>query len=401
VKLIYISSGHLPSRLANSIQVAKMSQALARHATAFELVTLGDLGSLLARRSFDFSEWYGLRPDLRITRLPFLVHAAYPFPREHRRRWFPVLATLYAKLRGYEIVYTRSAVAAQWAARLGFAVLLECHEPLDAEFLQQQSVASGKLLLVTISELLKAAYVEGGFSPERVIVEHDGVDPESFVARQSQSEARRLLQMPEQGPVIGYIGHLYDFKGIPVLYDLAARLPHCRFLLVGGWDDDIRRVAAVCTERRLTNVSLVGHVPQAHLAPYFFACDVLVLPNSGRHAWSETTSPLKLFEYMASGRPIVASSLPNIASVLQQGRNALLATPDCSASFAGEIEKLLNSPALGERLATAALGDVEHYTWDNRASRILTAAAARWSSPALASTPRAKALVPVEETVSF
>ncbi|MBW3597187.1 MAG: glycosyltransferase family 4 protein [Planctomycetes bacterium] len=381
MRVIYISSGNLPSRLANSIQVAKMSQALARHAPAFELVTLGDAASLAAGREFDFREWYGLNHHFRITRLPLLIRASYPFPREHRLRQFPLLATLYAKARKYEVVYTRSTEAARWAARLGCTVLLESHEALDAGYLRR--LARRRVLLVTISERLREAYAAAGFPRQRVLVEHDGVDLESFLPAQSKAEARRLLAAPEEGPVVGYIGHLYDFKGIPLMYELAARLPHCRFLLVGGWDEDIRRVAAVCSQRRLDNICVAGHVPLARLAPYFFACDVLLLPNSGRHAWSETTSPLKLFEYMASGRPIVASSLPNIASVLEHGRNALLAAPDDPASFAAQTQRLLSDPPLADHVAAAAKDDVQHYTWDNRAARILAAAAARLRCPHL------------------
>src|SRR4029453_17817516 len=79
------------------------------------------------------------------------------------------------------------------------------------------------------------------------------------------------------------------------------------------------------------------------------------------------TSPLKLFEYMAAGRAIVASDLPAIREVLRHEVNALLVTPGDSTALAGGIERLLADSELAARLARNALNDVDDYTWSRRA----------------------------------
>jgi glycosyltransferase involved in cell wall biosynthesis len=98
--------------------------------------------------------------------------------------------------------------------------------------------------------------------------------------------------------------------------------------------------------------------------------DVLVLPNPASAISSSFTSPLKLFEYMASGRPIVASDLPSLREVLRDGENALLAEPGNAAALTRGILRIKNDAALGERLARQAVEDVRQYTWARRAERL-------------------------------
>jgi glycosyltransferase involved in cell wall biosynthesis len=100
---------------------------------------------------------------------------------------------------------------------------------------------------------------------------------------------------------------------------------------------------------------------------------VLVLPNSARFPQARTTSPLKLFEYMAARRPIVATRIPALAGLLRHGENAWLVAPDSAEALAEGIESVLASPAVGERLAEQAWRDVQHYTWKRRAADILAA----------------------------
>ena len=105
---------------------------------------------------------------------------------------------------------------------------------------------------------------------------------------------------------------------------------------------------------------------------YQAAADVLVLPNTAQAAISrEHTSPLKLFEYMAAGRPIVASDLPSLREVLRHGDNAWLMQPDDPAALAQGIQHLLAEPALAARLAAQAQEEVQAYTWEQRAANIL------------------------------
>ena len=98
--------------------------------------------------------------------------------------------------------------------------------------------------------------------------------------------------------------------------------------------------------------------------------DVLVLPNPRSAISNAFTSPLKLFEYMGSGRPIVASDLPSLREVLRDGENAILVEPGNPQALVAGIERIKKDEALGRRLAAQALQDVQAFTWAKRAERL-------------------------------
>jgi glycosyltransferase involved in cell wall biosynthesis len=111
-------------------------------------------------------------------------------------------------------------------------------------------------------------------------------------------------------------------------------------------------------------------VPPADVAPYLKAADVLVLPNTATLVSRTYTSPLKLFEYMAAGRPIIASDLPAFREVLRDEENALLVPPENPEALASAAVRLIRDPELSERLARRAFDDVEAYSWAKRAERL-------------------------------
>jgi glycosyltransferase involved in cell wall biosynthesis len=170
--------------------------------------------------------------------------------------------------------------------------------------------------------------------------------------------------------VIGYAGHLYSWKGVDVLLDAIARLPRARGLIVGGHsaEPDLARTKSVAERLGVADrVTFTGLVEPARVAQLLRQADVLVLPNPASAISTRYTSPLKLFEYMAAGRPIVASDLPSIREVLRDGVNAMLVPPGDPGALASAIDRLLTDPGLAARLARAALDDVPKYSWDRRA----------------------------------
>ncbi|MEO6238494.1 MAG: glycosyltransferase family 4 protein [Vicinamibacterales bacterium] len=175
------------------------------------------------------------------------------------------------------------------------------------------------------------------------------------------------------GRVVGYAGHLYAWKGVEVLIRALALLPDTRAIIIGGHDkeSDLGRLRALASELGVDGrVTFTGQVAPAEVAAHLSTATVLVLPNPASAISTRFTSPLKLFEYMAAGRAIVASNLPAIGEVLRDNENAVLVEPGSAEAFASAIRRLLEDPALASRLAHAALADVPQYTWKRRAERI-------------------------------
>ena len=172
---------------------------------------------------------------------------------------------------------------------------------------------------------------------------------------------------------IGYAGHLYPWKGVDLIVEAVLALPDTRGLIVGGHErePDLARTKALANELDVSSrVTFTGPVPPGEVAARLREADVLIRPNRPAAISTEFTSPLKLFEYMASGRPIVASDLPSFREILRDGENALLVEAGNPQALAAAVARIKDDPALGARLARQAREDVRAFTWGRRAERL-------------------------------
>lgn len=234
--------------------------------------------------------------------------------------------------------------------------------------------------LATISDVLARSYVEAGVPAEKIVVLFDGVDLERFEPAMAKGEARRALGLPEEGNIAVYAGHLYDRRGVEEVLACARMIPDILFMLVGGWEEDVERRKAEVRQRDLSNVQLTGFVLNQHIPTYLAAADVLLMPYSRRDPSKRWRSPMKMFEYMAAGRPIIASDLSAIRQVLKHDVNAWLTPPDNGAALAESVKTLLRDEARAQRLEERAREDAQAYSWDLRAQKILAFAQERMES---------------------
>lgn len=193
-----------------------------------------------------------------------------------------------------------------------------------------------------------------------VLVEHDAVSPERFAVHIATYEARARLRLPPDGHVCVYTGSVSVLKGVPTLLEAARLLPGVTFLLVGRVAADISPADAP------SNVLFAGQVSQGEVPLYLRAADALLLP----HPMNEySQSPMKLFEYMAAGVPIVASKLPFVAEVVNE-KSAVLVEPGNPKALADGVSRILADVSVAHRLSAQAALDVRAHTWERRGERI-------------------------------
>jgi glycosyltransferase involved in cell wall biosynthesis len=167
-----------------------------------------------------------------------------------------------------------------------------------------------------------------------------------------------------------YAGQLYPWKGVDVLVAALADHPEARLVILGGLagEADFDRVQRLALSRGLgARVEMPGTLPQARVAEELRRAAVVAVPFLRTAMTERHTSPLKAFEAMAAGRPIVASDLPSSREVLKDGETALLVPPGDAAALGAAIGALLGDPARAERLARAAFAAAPAYSWDARA----------------------------------
>jgi glycosyltransferase involved in cell wall biosynthesis len=182
------------------------------------------------------------------------------------------------------------------------------------------------------------------------------------------------LPPPEAGRfVAGYAGHLYPWKGADVFVRSLVHAPDVHGLIVGGHpgEADLARVRALVHDLRLEDrVTITGLVPPGRVAMELARASVLVLPNTASAISERYTSPLKLFEYLTMGRPIVASDLASIREVLTHRETALLVPPGDERALASALVELRDQPAVASSLGAAASALSSRYSWDARAERL-------------------------------
>lgn len=222
--------------------------------------------------------------------------------------------------------------------------------------------------IIVITKLLKEDLVKKfNLNPSRVVVLPDGVDTDLFGS--SRQENPLTEEKDATKPLVVYTGSLFPWKGVYALVDAAKDSPNLQFWIVGGYKNDIENLQKAA--KSLANVRVWGYVLHSEIRNFLNLADVLVLPNSGTYRMSERyTSPLKLFEYMATGKPIVASKLPSIEEILQDGKNGYLVEPDNPIALKEGIDRALTDENR-HTVTTKAKNDVANYTWDVRVEKIL------------------------------
>ena len=363
MKILYIANIRLPTEKAHGIQIMKMCEAFASLGHEVELVVPTRKNGL----SDDAFAYYGAArtfalttlhvPDfVRFGRLGFLVSAL----------WFSEKARLRRAFWQADVVYSRDALVLLQYVLLGRRLVFEAHARPSAI---ARFVAERAYRTIVISNGLKEAYVAAGMPQERVVVAPDAVDEHRFDGVGSKHAVRMALGFAPDAKLVVYVGHLYARKGADVLARAAEGTPEAQVVFVGGTDEDLVRFRGEWGSA--PNVIIVGHVPPGEVPRYLRAADALVIPNSGKDEdASHFTSPMKLFEYMASGTPIIASDVPAIREIISSA-DALLVAPDDSLAFTAGIEQVFANEDEARVRAVAAREKVAAYTWVKRAERIL------------------------------
>jgi glycosyltransferase involved in cell wall biosynthesis len=207
------------------------------------------------------------------------------------------------------------------------------------------------------------------------LVAPNGVDLERYENLPSPTEARASLHLPEQFTAV-YTGHLYPGRGIDVILELAKANPSFQFLVAGGEPEAVSEWQGRAGVEGLTNIRFLGFVPNEDLPRVQAAGEVLLLPHgrrvmdSGGGDIAEWASPMKVFEYLACGRAILASDLPVLREVLNEG-NSLLAAAEDAAAWNLALQALAGDGQRREALGARARADAELHSWEARARRAL------------------------------
>ncbi len=372
-RLFLIFHGRFPSEKAAALFAAKSCEAFAEE--GMEVVLL--VPRRFRRAKEDSFEYYNLKKNFTIKFLPTFDLFFVPF----FERWafyvslfvFSKACALYlmVKSTSKDIFYSNEHLPLFFVSFFRNNTFYEVHDmPRGWLFFYKRLFERVRGVVVT--NIWKRDNIARifGISKEKMLYEMNAVDIKEFDISATQEEAKKLLKISPEGSMVLYTGHLYSWKGADTLAETAKLLTDgVKVYFVGGTEKDV----ASFRDRfgGVANIVIVGHRSHKEMPLWQKASDVVVVPNTAKENISKyDTSPMKIFEYMASRRPIVATDIPSIREILSNTNAVIVLADDPKAMVLG-IAGVLKNKEHAQKIADQAYRDVATHTWSARAKRVL------------------------------
>jgi glycosyltransferase involved in cell wall biosynthesis len=385
VRILYLADIRFPLERANGIQTIETCYALADRGHDVRLLVRPDT----ARPRREPFAFYGLAPHARLSVRQTPVFGPPPA----RRAMYLARAAAAAATSRADVILTRDLGVASLVLRVPRRVrppvVYESHgfAPVFArtlpELVSDAPVASARKLRRLDARERRVWKLAHGYVAITAGLAEDLT--ERLGARGSLTvvpDGVRLLPgrtfrrpVASTSPMVVYAGHLYPWKGVDVLLRALAFLPDAQAVIIGGHpaERDLGRLRDLAASLNIADrVQFTGQIPRGEVPGWLDRADVLVMPHTATTVSERYASPLKLFEYMGAGKPIVASDISSIREVLRDGANACLVAPGDPDALAAGIRRVVSDPGLAERMARTAFDEAGHYTWARRAEQLET-----------------------------
>lgn len=364
MKIAYLSFNLFPSHYAHTVQIMKMCQAFKN---------LNHDVTLFAQKHEKYTSDEKLFNDYLITNT-FYIHWL-KFPKNNLLYRLKILWTIFRLNSKFDLYYTRNIFLAVCLIIFNKKAILELHSDANSklERLLLPLVFKSNIKIVTISNAL-AEYlsIKYRISIKRFIIEHDAYDLEEL--KKIKPHGLIFPARVNQKYII-YVGSFYPGRGIDLIIELAKRFPEHFFLCIGGNDNEIKNLSY--NLKYMKNLFLYKRVEHSKVPAILSEADILIMPYKdkvtieGKGDTSRFMSPMKMGEYLAAGKPIIASSLPSIMEILVDNVNALLCIPNDRVQWENKLNNLLNDKLLCDKLSMNAKITSNKLTWENRVKNIL------------------------------
>lgn len=369
MKIVYIASSIIPSQSANSVHVMKMCSALARLGNEVILL-VPDAVNEMQEGINDVYAYYDVDENFEIQYINW--------PRiKGKGIIFAISAARRAVRLKPDFIYGRNISACYFSSVFGkVPVGYESHSPVKNEgrlleyFFRRMLVKKHFMFLAVITRSLEKYYLETyAISKRKIVVLPDASDPvcEKIALPIENNGSSKKLR-------IGYIGSFHKGKGIETLIQLISQYANAEYHIVGGNQKQVTEATSALS--KIDNVKFYGFLSQKEAEKIRVSCDVLLAPYSSKVKSAGTLeigkwmSPLKIFEYMAAGKAIIATDLPVLREVLNE-TNSILVKENDIRGWVSAIQRL-QEPQMRQKIGEQAYMDFkENFTWDVRAKRLL------------------------------
>ncbi|MDE1966813.1 MAG: glycosyltransferase family 4 protein [Patescibacteria group bacterium] len=364
MRLIYLTGLDYPSETATNRQAMSMAAAFYGR--------LGE-GFVFVANSIRDLEGFGPIPMLEIS-------CRWPRGKSVYSAWW--LLKHARKLMDGDrdtVIYTKDSYLCILALLLrpffGYRVAFESH--LIYHSFRDRFIARSADAIFTVTSFLRSSLVKDyGAKETRVAIMPDAVDLDIFDVQMDRASARKGLDLPLDKTLFVYTGRFKTLgmdKGIMTALSALKAMNDQRLMLVavGGSASDVKEYQIAANRLGIgIQAIFLGYVSQSKLALFQKAADALIMPFPFTEHFALYMSPLKMFEYMASKVPIIASDLPAVRDILDDS-TAVIVKPGDPESLAEAMKKVAYGARLLDGLALAAYEKVKGFTWQKRAEKII------------------------------
>jgi len=280
----------------------------------------------------------------------------------------------------YERYSTFSFAGAIFAKRYNIPIILEVNNTTSFGTIRhlalkrfagyvERKVLCAADSVITVSSEFKRLLVKSGVQAYRISVMHNAVDPKVFSYNISGLPIREKYNLSDKS-VVGFVGSMVPWHGLQSLLkcaqDMSKEYGKVCFLLVGDFRNlspELMKIADGLDDC----IIFTDKVPHHEIPKYIAAMDVAIMPNSNSYG-----SPMKVFEYMAMGKPTIAPDLAPLREIITHGVNGLLIRPGDPEDMKSKIIKLMSNSELRNRLGRNAVNSImSNHTWDINSRKIV------------------------------
>ena len=354
MKLYYITRVNIPSFAAQSVQIMSMCKAFSKKVKNFKLISPKNRNNEFMDVDF---KWDRIDITSKYKYLEFVIKSFVKVIKEKPTH-----------------IFTRDIVVAFFSSFLNIKVIYEVHKDpktKTAYFLLKILRYKSNFLLIGISKALEDYYLKFGYKKEKFFYYHDGVFLEKYdkLRNISKKNLRKQLNLPIDKIIIMHTGSLYEGRGAEYFEVIIKNFPEIYFVQVGGSEEYVNKWRNYYKD--YDNIKIIGHQDNETLIKYQMSADLLFLPMTKNNPIWWCTSPMKLFEYMATGVPILASNIGSVGEVLTK-KNAIIFNPEDEGSIIDGVKFYLENSEKANELGKNSLNEVrKRYTWNKRIERIL------------------------------